>query len=156
MASTVLPILREGRRPIGGGGIAPTVTAMATLDLSVIEATIQNHNAAGVATRGHRAAEAAISDHRVAVEAMVAPSVDEAETRDRGEKVVETRDHRVADKTMQGLRAKAPAILDLSPTVVETAPHNLTRRSTEAAITLVLIRTGKVLDFLAKLRFRRR
>ena len=155
MASTVLPIHREGRL-IGGGVVAPTVTAMATLDLSVIEATTQNHNAAGVATRGHREAEVAIPDHRVVGEAMVVPSVDEVETRDRGEKVVETRDHRVADKTIQGLRAKAPEILDLSPTVVETAPHNLTRRSTEAAITLVLIRTGKVLGFLAKLRFRLR
>ena len=80
MASTVLPIHREGRL-IGGGVVAPTVTAMATLDLSAIEATIQNHNAVGVATRGHREAEVAIPDHRVVGEAMVVPSVDEVETR---------------------------------------------------------------------------
>jgi len=117
LAPTVLPILREGRRPTGKAGIAPTITVMATLDLSAIEAGIQNHNAAVVATRDHRVAEAAIPDHRVAVVATV----------DRGEKAVETQDHRVADGTLQGLREKAPAVLDLSPTAAETAPHKLAR-----------------------------
>ncbi len=136
-------------------GVAPTITAMVTLDLSVVEAAIQNLNAARVATRDHRASEAAIPDHRVAVLATADPSVDEAITLGRGEKVVETQDHRVADETLQGLGAKEPAIIGLSPTMGETARHNLTRKSPEAAKALLLTRTGQVPDFLAKLRFRR-
>ena len=152
LAPTVLPILREGRRPIEGGSVAPRVTAIATLDLSAIKAAISDPRVVVVAAVDRRVGEAATLDRREKVVEMLDHR--EVETLDHRE--VETLDRRVAYETIQSYSATALATLDLSPTMVETAPHNLTRRSTEAAIRSVLTRTGQVPDFLAKLRFRRR
>ena len=150
LAPTVLPILREGRRPIEGGSVAPRVTAIATLDLSAIKAAISDPRVAVVAAVDRRVGEAATLDHRE-IEMLDHREVEMLDHRE-----VEMLDHREAYETIQSYSATALATLDLSPTMVETAPHNLTRRSTEAAIRSVLTRTGQVPDFLAKLRFRRR
>ena len=150
LAPTVLPILREGRRPIEGGSVAPRVTAIATLDLSAIKAAISDPRVAVVAAVDRRVGEAATLDHRE-IEMLDHREVEMLDHRE-----VEMLDHREAYETIQSYSATALATLGLSPTMVETAPHNLTRRSTEAAIRSVLTRTGQVPDFLAKLRFRRR
>jgi hypothetical protein len=160
LAPTVLPILREGRRPIEGGSVAPRVTAIATLDLSAIKAAISDPRVVVVAAVDRRVGEAATLDRREKVVEMLdrreVETLDHREVETLDHREVETLDRRVAYETIQSYSATALATLDLSPTMVETAPHNLTRRSTEAAIRSVLTRTGQVPDFLAKLRFRRR